>query len=142
MDYFLKANTETILWNKLVEVGAAKQISVKNEAGEVIETRHIATDGYAIDVIGVIYKPTGNFIQQTVDERVAEIPEVEALEGFHANLRGPADLAPKVEYIEYKPSNEELANTEFVMPAPEQKITPSPLEELLVYPKNPVRVWA
>lgn len=142
MDYFLRANTETILWDKLVEVGAAKQIVVKNEAGEVVETRHVATDGYSIDVIGTIYKPTGNLIRQTVGDVTLDVPEMEALDGFHVNVRGPADLAPKIEYIQYEATSEELANAQFVMPEPEQRITPSPLEELLVNPKNPVRVWA
>jgi hypothetical protein len=141
MDYFLRANTESILWDKLVEVGAAVEIQVKDQNGNVIETRHQANTGFVIDVIGTIYKPTGNMIQQTLDDAVIEVPELSPIPGFHANLRGPANLSSKVEYIQYQLTDEDRANSEFVMPTPEEKITPSPLEELLVKPKNPVRVW-
>ena len=37
----------------------------------------------AIDVIGTIYKPTGNMIQ--TDE--GEVPEMAALDGWHVNVR-------------------------------------------------------
>jgi hypothetical protein len=37
----------------------------------------------AIDVIGVIYKPTGSFI--TTDE--GEVPEMAPVEGWHVNVR-------------------------------------------------------
>ncbi len=140
MDYFLRANTESILWDKLVEVGAAVEIQIKNEQGEVVETRHVANTGFSIDVIGTIRKPTGNKILQTIGDRTVEVDETEEIPGFHANLRG-ANLGPKVEYIPYVPTEDDLANTEFVKPLPEEKVTLSPLHELLVNPKNPVRVW-
>jgi hypothetical protein len=39
----------------------------------------------SVDVIGVIYKPTGVMI----DTDEGEVPEMAAIEGWHANTRGP-----------------------------------------------------
>ena len=149
MDYYLKAESEAALWSALTAVGAAVEVQVKDEDGNVVETRHAPAPGFSIDVIGTIFKPTGNLIQQTqpsanqVDMVTVEVPEMEALEGFHANMRGPADLAPKVEYVPYVPTEQEAADPAFVMPEPEVVTTPSPLAALLVdpAPKTPSRVW-
>jgi len=46
----------------------------------------------AIDVIGVIYKPTG--IMLTTDE--GEVPEMAPLDGWHANVRHTEE-APELE---------------------------------------------
>ena len=46
----------------------------------------------AIDVIGTIYKPTGEMI--TTDE--GEVPEMAPVEGWHANVRHNAE-APELE---------------------------------------------
>lgn len=142
-DYFLKATDEATLWARLVEASAAVPYEVKDAEGTVVETRHAPAPGYSIDLIGTIYKPTGNLIQQPGIEEgtMIEVPETAPLEGFHANLRGPADLAPKIEYIPYVPTEEELLDLEFVAPEPTEVITPSPLADLLVQPKHPVRVW-
>lgn len=50
-----------------------------------------ALDGYtgSIDIIGVIYKPTGVMI----DTDDGEVPEVAAIPGWHVNTRGPMDPA-------------------------------------------------
>lgn len=141
MDYYLKANSEAELWQTLKTAGAAVSYDVKNEADEVVETRYGPAPGYSIDVIGTIYKPTGNKIQQTIEDRTVEVPELEALPGFHANMRGPADLAPKVTLTPYQPTLQDLANPDFVTPEPTRTETPSPIQALLVEPKNPVRVW-
>ena len=143
MDYFLKATDEATLWARLVEAGAAVPYEVKNEEGEVVETRYAPAPGYSIDVIGTIQRPTGNVIQQAglVEGTTVEVPEMAPLEGFHANLRGPADLAPKVEYVQYVPTEEERIDPDFVPPMPTEIVTPSPLADLLVTPKNPARVW-
>lgn len=137
MDYYLKAETEEALWTALVAVNAATTYSVKDEEGNVIETKYAAASGYDIDIIGTIYKPTGN----TIRGEQGDYPEVEALEGFHANIRGPANLAPVVTYTPYTPTEEELADPEFVMPEPTRVETPSPIASLLVYPTNPVCKW-
>jgi hypothetical protein len=46
-----------------------------------------ALEGYtgSIDVIGVIYKPTG----QTIQTDEGEVPEMAAVDGWHVNTRGP-----------------------------------------------------
>lgn len=143
MDYYLKAESEAALWSALQAAGAATTFEVKDEDGNVVETRHAPAPGFSIDVIGTIFKPTGNLIQQTVGDVTVEVPEMAALEGFHANMRGPADLAPKVEYVPYVPTEQEAADPAFVMPEPEVVTTPSPLAALLVdpAPKTPSRVW-
>lgn len=143
MDYYLKAETEQALWDALLEAQAAITYDVKNEDGAVIDTRYVPAPGYSIDIIGTIYKPTGNMVQQQgPGNATIEVPEMAPLDGFHANLRGPADLAPKVEYIYYTPTEEERADPTFVPPEPEVITTPSPLESLLVTPDTPSRVWA
>ena len=141
MDYYLKAASEAALMTALEAVNAVQSYAVKNEQGETIETRYVAAPGYNLDVIGTVYKPTGNFIQQTVDDRTVEVPEVTAVPGFHANLRGPADLAPTVTVTPYTRTEADTANPEFVMPEPTVTTTPSPIQELLVYPQSPSRVW-
>jgi hypothetical protein len=52
----------------------------EDEATEVLE-------GYAgaVDVIGVIYKPTG----ETLQGEDGPYPEMKAVEGWHVNVRGP-----------------------------------------------------
>ena len=46
----------------------------------------------AVDVIGVIYKPTGEML--TTDE--GEVPEMAPVEGWHANVRH-VDEAPELD---------------------------------------------
>lgn len=143
MDYYLKATDEQALFATLAQAGVVKQITVKNEAGKVVETRFIPEPGYDLDVIGTIYKPTGNMVQRQVAEMPSEVPEMVAVPGFHANLRGPVDLAPVVTTTEYQPTKTDLQNPDFVMPEPTKTVTPSPIQAILVdpVPTNPVRVW-
>jgi hypothetical protein len=141
MDYYLKAVSEAALMTALEAVDAVKSYQVKNETGETIETRWAAAPGYNLDIVGTIYKPTGNMLQRTENGQTFEVPEVTALPGFHANLRGPANLAPTVTVTPYVPTEAEAANPEFVMPEPTITTTPSPIQELLVYPQSPSRVW-
>ena len=143
MDYFLKAESETELWTVLESAGAARKVEIKDDEGNVLESRYVSTNGYNIDVIGTIYRPTGNLIQQTINDQTIEIPEMEAIPGFHANLRGPANLAPRRDIIPYIPTDEERSDPNFVMPDPEINIVPSPLQAILIdRPRNPSRVWA
>lgn len=141
MDYYLKAENESAMWNALVNAGAAKQIEIKDSDGNTIETRFVAKEGYSIDVVGTVYKTTGNLIQQTVGDSVVEVPEMIALEGFHINLRGPIELGEKIEYIPYEPTDAELRDPDFEMPEPNRVVTPSPLADILVFPRTPSRVW-
>ena len=141
MDYYLKAASEAALMTALEAAGVVKSYTVKNEAGDVLETRYATTPGYDLDVVGTIMKPTGNMIQQTTGESTIEVPEMVALAGFHANLRGPASLAPTVVVTPYVPTEADTANPDFVQPEPTTTTTPSPIEQLLVYPQSPSRVW-
>ena len=144
MDYYLKAESEAALWSALVAAGAAVEVQVKDEAGNTIETRYAPASGYSLDIIGTIYKPTGNIIQQTVGDTTVEVPEMAPLSGFHANMRGPADLAAKTEVIPYVLTDQDRLNPDFVMPEPTVNIIESPLKAVLVdpAPKTPNRVWA
>jgi hypothetical protein len=141
MDYYLKAASEAALMTALEAVDVVKSYAVKNEQGETITTRYATQPGYNLDVIGTIYKPTGNLVQRTVGESTVEVPEMETLTGFHANLRGPANLAPTVTVTPYTPTTKELADPDFVQPEPTTTTTPSPIQDLLVYPQSPSRVW-
>ena len=140
MDYYLKAASEAALMTALEAAGVVESYTVKNEQGVVVDTRFVTQPGYSLDVVGTIYKPTGNMIQQT-GEFAREVPEMQALPGFHANLRGPADLAPTVTVTPYELTPADLANPEFEMPEPTTTTTPSPIQDLLVYPQSPSRVW-
>ena len=62
-DLYLKADSEDALMTALADSGAS---------------------GYSIDIIGVIYKQTG----ETVLEEGTIMPEISMIDGFHANLRG------------------------------------------------------
>ena len=56
-----------------------------NVQGDVVETVKVPKYA-AIDVIGTIYKPTGEMI--TTDE--GEVPEMAPVEGWHVNVRHTA----------------------------------------------------
>lgn len=66
------------------------------------------------DVIGDIYKPTGETttVEGPEEGEEMEVPVLEKLEGYHVNIR----------------------------PMPDEDV--SELEEFAITPKNPVRVWA
>lgn len=141
MDYYLKADSEADLWRVLTAAGAAVEVQVKDTDNNVVETRHAAAPGWSIDLVGVITKPTGNLITGQYDGKPVTFPEVTTLSGFHANLRGPGDLAPTTVTTPYQPTTAELLDPAFVMPPPTTVVTPSILEPLLVYPTTPTRTW-
>jgi hypothetical protein len=74
-DYYLRANTEAALYEALVAAGIVREIE---------DGWHV-TDGhkYALDVVGKVYKPTGEIIEQDG----VESPVMAAVPGYHANLR-------------------------------------------------------
>ena len=91
-DYFLKFADEA-------EANAALFTEQTNVQDDVVET--IKVPKYAaVDVIGVIYKPTGEMIQ--TDE--GEVPEMAPLDGWHANVRH-TDEAPELEAFRVFPNN-------------------------------------
>jgi hypothetical protein len=53
-----------------------------------------------IDVIGAIYKPTGTML---TNEEGMEYPEMEAIEGYHVNIRNYTD-APELEQYAVVPT--------------------------------------
>jgi hypothetical protein len=77
-DYYLKTNTEKELWDCLVALDLAIWVE---------ESSRFQSRGINLDIIGTIYKPTGNEI---TTEQGYKYPETVAVPGFHANIR--ADL--------------------------------------------------
>ena len=75
-DYYLKFNTESEVWPALVSLGLAEQAP---------DTGIYFAKGIALDIIGTIYKPTGNTV--TTPDGFT-VPEMTAVDGFHANIRG------------------------------------------------------
>ena len=61
-----------------------------NVQGDVVETVKVPKYA-AVDVIGVIYKPTGKLLQT----EEGEVPEMAPVEGWHANVRH-SDEAPEL----------------------------------------------
>jgi hypothetical protein len=83
MDYYLKAESEEALWSALISAGVAKESEVDGIAykGPVA--------GIALDVVGVIYKGTGQMIEVTSPEMgTFTYEEQEPIPGYHANIRG------------------------------------------------------
>lgn len=74
-DIYLKAPTADALYAALEAAG----VIIKGEGGYRVTDAH----RFALDVIGVIYRPTGKML--TTDE--GETPEMAPLPGWHANLR-------------------------------------------------------
>lgn len=64
-----------------------------NVQGDVVETVKVPKYA-AVDVIGVIYKPTGEMI--TTDE--GEVPAMAPLDGWHVNIRHSAEAPELVAY--------------------------------------------
>ena len=74
-DYFLKAADATALYDVLEAAG----VVTEGEQGWHVTDAH----KYALDVIGEVYKPTGETIQ--TDDGVQDV--MRNVGGFHANLR-------------------------------------------------------
>jgi hypothetical protein len=82
-DYFLKFADEA-------EANAALYDEQTNVQDDVVET--VLVPKYAaVDVVGVIYKPTGKML--TTDE--GPVPEMKPLPGWHVNVRH-TDEAPEL----------------------------------------------
>lgn len=102
-DLYLKAADATALYDVLEAAG----VVTEGDHGYHVTDAH----KYALDVIGTVYKPTGKVL--TTDE--GEVPEMSAVDGFHANLRVMVDDKFDAEMLA------------------EMSINP---------PNNPVRGWA
>jgi len=99
-NYYLKAESEEALWEALHEARLAYREYDKedplNQRPDDLETEWQPTGafdwrftGQALDIIGTIYKPTGNTL---TDEEGMEYPEMAAIDGYHANLIAEAGL--------------------------------------------------
>jgi len=90
-DFFLRFDTEA-------EANAALFTEQTLVQGDVVET--VLVPKYsAVDVIGTIFKPTGNVL--TTDE--GEVPEMAPIDGWHANVRH-TDEAPELEQYRVHPA--------------------------------------
>jgi hypothetical protein len=79
-DYYLKFADKQEMTDKLT--------AVNNQAV-------ISTHDYAVDIIGVIYRPTGVFVENEYGKH----PELQQTDGYHVNIRMingdlPASLTP------------------------------------------------
>lgn len=96
MIYYLKTTDEASLWLALETAGlAVRDYDPEDElnvrpADLDMETEWEPTGafewrftGTALDIIGSIYKETGNML---TDENGMEYPEMAAIDGFHANM--------------------------------------------------------
>jgi hypothetical protein len=89
-DYFLKFTDEA-------EANAALFTEQTNVQDDVVET--VLVPKYAaVDVVGVIYAPTG--VMLTTDE--GEVPEMAPLDGWHVNVRHTAE-APELDAYKVAP---------------------------------------
>jgi hypothetical protein len=106
-DYLLRATDEAALWAALLAAGVVAEQS--DVTGTLVK---LPTGGAALDVIGLIYQPTGVTLS---DQDGLPYPEMAPVPGFHANLRTEAPLA-----------DEQLDQLPLVTPSP----------------ATPYRVWA
>lgn len=78
MDYYLKANSEEHMWETLTAANLTSEYEGKKYAKDI-----------SLDVIGTIYRATGNTIETTgPNGETYQSPEMEEIEGYHANIRG------------------------------------------------------
>jgi hypothetical protein len=76
------------------EANAALFTEQTNVDGEIVET--VLVPKYAaVDVVGQIFKPTGNVLPAE-DESGEAVPEMAPIDGWHANVRH-TDEAPELE---------------------------------------------
>jgi hypothetical protein len=84
--YYIKASDEQALWSALEGAGLYKKVySEFDEEGNPVGDFEWSKVGeYDLDIIGVIYKPTG----ETGEDENGEYEIVEPIDGYHANIRG------------------------------------------------------
>ncbi|NBT76714.1 MAG: hypothetical protein EBT15_12270 [Betaproteobacteria bacterium] len=63
----------------------------EEQAPPVVKNKWLDTNGRDFSVIGTIYKPTGNLLQQGE----MQVPEMAAVPGFHVNVRLHHDVLPE-----------------------------------------------
>ena len=116
MNYYLQAESEEALWQALEDAGVTQRHYDMDDSSNVRpadldpeaqweptgEYDSLPVAGVDLDVIGTIFKPTGVML---TDEEGNQYPQMEAIPGYHANIRGitaeQAALLPTIE----KPSS-------------------------------------
>jgi hypothetical protein len=81
-DFYLKTNDLHELWDLLLAQDLAEMITSPDGS-----TDYVAKN-IALDIIGTIFKPTGNMITSGD----LTFPEQLPIDGFHANIRGDLTL--------------------------------------------------
>jgi hypothetical protein len=96
-DYRLQFADEAAWWAAAASEGwvqheyAPQTVELDQEPPEPVIVRSwIAAPGIDFDEIGIIYRPTGNVI----DQDGIEVPEMEPMPGWHVNIRILVGLIP------------------------------------------------
>ena len=89
-DFYLKLASEADMETVLHDFYKQEEITVVDEetGEEIVQIENELcfvpnTSDYTVDVIGIIQEPTGN----TLTEGDMEYPEMQALDGWHVNIR-------------------------------------------------------
>ena len=98
MDLFLKFKDEEQALQYLYNVIPA----VTNKEGEVTEQMRLEPKFINIDKIGTIYKPTGE--KETLEDGI-EVPVMEALPGYHVNVRIVNEDISELQQFSITPKN-------------------------------------
>ncbi len=89
-DFYLKLTAESDMPTVLADFYQQDYITVVDDEGNETQTPDgdpylvTHTHDYAIDVVGVIYEPTGNML---TDDEGNEYPEMAPVDGWHVNMR-------------------------------------------------------
>ena len=83
-DYLLRASDEAALWTALLTAGLVTE--QPDPSGTLVK---VSVGGAALDVIGMIWRPTGATL---TDQHGLPVPEMAPVSGFHANLRTEGPL--------------------------------------------------
>lgn len=95
-DYYCKFASEEVANTALVAAGALAHVdALLDEAGNVLTPAGFApANGASVDVIGQIYKPTGEMEQTDMGER----PVMAAVPGWHVNVRSSTEIEALKQY--------------------------------------------
>ena len=122
IDYYLKFKNQEEAETVLTDLAILVEVEQEDTSTVLVPT------GLAsVDIVGVIYKPTGVMLS---DEDGNEYPEFSALAGYHVNLRF-LDL-PVTQVVDSEAGEIEE------IPSP----IPALLESYSVEPATPSRIWA
>ena len=90
IDFYIKLNSEADLPTVFSAFYKQDYVTVVDEEGNETQTPEgdpylvTHTHDYAIDLVGVIYEPTGNML---TDDEGNEYPETAPVDGWHVNVR-------------------------------------------------------